>query len=452
MSAEAMVNFPDILGYITDVERHNIGVAQMAMAIKPRVPRAGRPFEVIMLIQNTSDSAIEITVVITTPDRDADKKKDRFIVNTPRLVVEVGSAEVGYVSLPVSTLPDTAVSDNYKVSMEINVQTMEKKPNQIRLPEGGGAFDIKTLSLEKRDEIEKLRHLPFSTTKRGGLFRGNDLEITFGLLAGRVGKLNTPKPGWTHLWSMEDQRDDNVFLQKYAEQLRTQVLPKLRRKALYPPLLEKTKQRFSQVEYELTNEEADFIARVLTLILEYANPSATQQGVLSPHQYNLEEVVSETYNHSKETPLPYWVSAFLGVIARDERVARVPAKAIPHFVYDELFHDAILYSFEVLTHMTGEDLGTLEEMEEYAQDVLARMKRKGEIDFTHVYLPLMLGGVLTFDQMLLADEQLSDILQEIDTIGKARNSERSSQNDAIFGMVQNVIGLTLKKYGYIINR
>lgn len=448
MPNEGTVNFPDILGYITDVERHNIGMAQMAMAIKPRVPRAGRPFEVIMLIQNASDSPIEVTVNVNAPAQDAEKKKDRFIVNTPRLVVDIGSAEVGYVSLPVLTLPDTAVSENYSVGMEINVKAKDKKPNRIRLPEGGGTFNIKSLSVDKRDEIENLRQLAFSTTKRGGLFKNNALEVTFSLLTGRVGKLSSPKPGWAHLWSMEDQRDDNVFLQKYAELLRTQMLPKLRRKALYPPLFAKTQERFAQAGYTLIHEEADFITRVLVLILEYANPSETQQGVLTPHQYDLEEIVSATYNHSKTTPLPYWVTAFLSVIARDERVAKVPAKAIPHFIYDDLLHDALLYTFDVVENMAGEDLGSLQEMEEYAQDVLARMKGS-DINFTHVYLPLILGGILTFDRMLLANEQLGDMLQEIDTIAKARDNERTPQNEAIFGMVQNVIRLTLKKYGYI---
>ena len=44
------------------------------------------------------------------------------MTQTQRLVVTVKGAEVGYVVLPVTTLADTAVSDGYKIGVEVEVK------------------------------------------------------------------------------------------------------------------------------------------------------------------------------------------------------------------------------------------------------------------------------------------------------------------------------------------
>jgi len=446
---EETYNYPDVLGYITDVERHNIGFVQMAMAVKPDVPRAGRPFEVIMLLQNMADSVVEVTVTVTVPDRDADGKKDRFIVGVPRLVVSVQPGEVGYASLPVSTTPDAAVSKEYKVSMDISVKAQERKPTRVRTVEGGIPFKINSMPRDKQEPLAKIKQLVFSTTKKSGFFRGNALEVTFGLLQGRVGKLARLKPGWVSLWSAADHQDDSIMLQKYAEQMRLKILPELRRDKLFKPLLAKTESHFKKIGYELSYAEANFLTRLLVLILEYASASETQHGSLAAGIYDIEGAVAPDVDYSqRNVRLPYWTKRFFSAMAHDARVAKVPVKAIAHFVYEDLLHDAIIYGFEVLEVATGEDLGTPEEMEEYAADVLVRLKKKDEMSFTHVYLPLVLGGIVSFDKVLLDDERLGDVLQGVRPLVAERKSERTEDNDSIFSMAQNIIEHTLQKYGY----
>ena len=119
-------NYPDILGYITGGERCNINVVQLALAVRPRVVRAGRPFETILLVQNASDVDVDVTASLTLPEVDAKKQKGRFLSKKNRLLVGVRPAEVGYVVLPMSSLPDTAVNDGYKIEMEIGVKPLKK--------------------------------------------------------------------------------------------------------------------------------------------------------------------------------------------------------------------------------------------------------------------------------------------------------------------------------------
>jgi hypothetical protein len=86
------VNYPDVLGAITGGARCNIGVAQAALAVRPRVVRAGRPFEIILLLQNASGVDVDVTMTLHLPEVDAQKQRGKFVSKTTRLVIGMASA------------------------------------------------------------------------------------------------------------------------------------------------------------------------------------------------------------------------------------------------------------------------------------------------------------------------------------------------------------------------
>ena len=446
---ETDYNYPDVLGYLTGSERLNITVVQAAMAVRPRAVRAGRPFEVIMILQNAADCPVDVTVTLTVPEKDAKGNKGRFLVGTERLVVGLEAVEVGMVKLPVSTMPDTAVSESYPLTMDIDVKPLEK-PNRIRANEGGGAFDPANVPAERRESLEALKQLTYSVKKKGGLFRsGNTVELNFALLPGKVGKITKMDAGWESLWKLEDAQDDSMFLERYGELIRLHTLPALRRAALYPVLLEKNVKTFEKAGYPLTDIEASVITRLMTLILEYANSKESLHTGIEAGIYDVRSSLNPKERMIQVDPptLPYWLSSFLRAVAKDERLARVPVKAIPHFAYDDLLRDAITLGFQAIEISTGEDLGTPEEMNDYADGVISALKRKGKMDFTHAYMPLILGGVLVFDRILVGDEMLKEVLADIRPMLSERRTERDSDNEAIFDMATLVVNHTLKKFG-----
>ena len=67
MPDSSALNYPDILGFITGGPRLNAGVVQIALATRPRVVRAGRPFEAILLIQNACDANAVSYTHLTLP-------------------------------------------------------------------------------------------------------------------------------------------------------------------------------------------------------------------------------------------------------------------------------------------------------------------------------------------------------------------------------------------------
>src|SRR5258708_3512400 len=91
--ADSAPNYPDLLGSITGGARYNINVAQVALGLRPRNVRAGRTFEVILLIQNATDVDIDVTATLQLPPQDTKKKPKRFIAKSERLVVGLRPAE-----------------------------------------------------------------------------------------------------------------------------------------------------------------------------------------------------------------------------------------------------------------------------------------------------------------------------------------------------------------------
>lgn len=464
MTDKQLVNYPDVFGHITSTPRLNMGVMQVALATRPRIIRAGRPFEVIMLIQNAADVAVDVTVKLHIPEKDAAGRKGKFVAGVERLVVGVNPAEVGFVTLPLTTLPDTAVSSDYSIGMELSVKPLEK-PNRVRLPEGGGTFNPRQVSREAREQIEQLQQLKFSNQKRGFL-RSSIIETRFSVLEGKIGTPLELKPGWVSLWTLDNQDDIALLLDKYTDVLWRRVLPVLKRDRLYELLLARTVERFQKAGYPLTAVEASAVAKLLTLVVEFGGPGeqAAQVGVIAG-EYNVYGIVKARRARANTTAVnlfedeqglpsdvPRWCKAFLRALARDDRVARVPAKAIAHFAYDDLVHDALMFSFRALERDTGEDLGSDEEMHNYAEMVVLKLNKLGELGFSYVYLPLLLGAVLMADQSLVGDERLVDVMKALREIVDAREDEHTDDNDDVFDLAHRVVNLTMRKYGLLDNR
>lgn len=447
MADTGTAEYPDLLGYITGGERYNISAAQVALTVRPRVVRAGRPFEALMLIQNVSNANIDVTVTLQIPAQDAQKKKGRFVAKVERLVVGLQPAEVGYISLPLSSLPDTAVGSDYKVSMDISVKTLDKA-ERVRSSNGGSTFTLEHIKPEIIEKINDLKTLSYSTKKAG--FRGNVLETTFGLLSGKVGAIVDLTPGWTSLWTLRDHLDDRLLMQRYWETLKLKVLPNLNRSTAFQPLYETTLKRFSAAGFKIKPLEALLISKLMTLIIEYAAPSAeSAHGHLAAGIYDISGLLKkERVMSSQPMNLPKWISALLRTIDKDERAARFPGLALASFAYDALLQDAANHAFHMIEIATGENLGSLEERNLYIDDMFKMLRKEASIDFSHVYLPLVLGGILIFDQLMLPDEKLSEIVDKLRLLSSEREAEITDDDEPTFAIFSKIVNQAMMKYGY----
>jgi hypothetical protein len=455
-------NYPDIFGYITEAERHNVGDVQVALATRPRTVKAGRQFEVIMLIQNTVDSPVDVTVSLQLPNKDHDGKKGRFLTGKERLVVGVEPAEVGYVTLPMSTMPDTAVGTDYMIGMDVSARTLEKG-ERIRSVAGGATFDPSSVPPEKAEHIDDIKKLRFSTQKRGFL-RGNTLETPISVMQGKIGQRPDMTPGWNSLWTLEDQDDLNLLLDKYGTLIRQRLLPRLVPEKLFEPLAKKTFVGFKRSGYPLTKPETICATRLLLVVLQYAtgkNDGSAFGGSYDVMSYlrnrdrDRAKLEKRSFIAGDDAPvpeLPRWLKAYLQLLTKDERMAAVPHKVIPELLYNELVLDALVYAFRIVEQASGENIGTEDEMENYAHLILDKLGTPGEMDFSHAYLPWIMGGILVADEVVIGEENLTDVMKDIRFMLEERKDEEDEANEPVFEMATTVLEQTLKKYGFLNNR
>ena len=182
--------------------------------------------------------------------------------------------------------------------------------------------------------------------------------------------------------------------------------------------------------------------------------TSTRRGTvhLDAGLYNFAPMLEDDYKKLAEhETYPRWALAMFRALASDERTAKSPAQAIAHFAYNDLLHDAVLFAFKRIETMTGEALGSEEEMEEYAQRILTLLKAKDDdkMDFSHAYMPLVLGGLTIYDQVLLRNHNNVEILQETRLLLDERMDEQTDDNEPIFDLSRRIIELALQKYGYI---
>jgi hypothetical protein len=440
----AGVNFPDVLGYITNGKRINNNVVQLASALRPRVVRAGRPFEMLLLVQNASDVALQVTATLKLPDKDAKGQRDRFVTKAGRLIIDLEPAGVGLVILPLSSLPDTAPSADYKIGMDVKMTPAKKeKPSRVRTLEGGAEFDITSLPPERRSQIEDLKKLHWTSITSGSV-----IESQLTAMSGTVGAFADLKPSWTSLWSLNDHSDKKLVFMRMAPLIKARILPQLTQRAAFPIMLEYTQKRFLKAKYKVKPEEYDMIARLLTMLIMYASVDNRKAVLMSVgKEYNITQYFDDGFmtDPGNRVEIPIWFDALLELVAQDERMADYPIKAVAHFKYDVLLRDAMLHAFSRIEELAGIEIGTLHERNAYIDSVIASLN-KGTLDFDRLYMPLVLGGVVVADQVLQKGEKAADLTARMRHMIDARFPEKTADNAATFELTNQLVELSLNRY------
>lgn len=444
-------NYPDVLGYVTNVERYNVGFVQVVLAARPPAVPAGRPLEIIFLLQNTADTHVDVSIDLQLPPKDGAGQKGTFTTSKDKLVVGLEPAEVGYATLPIISRPGTAPASDYMVVVDIAEKPVDKRARRIRDPLGQGRFNLARIPKKSRQRLEGLKKLAFSAETRGGFMKSTCLQLSFGIVKGKAGKAVPTKHGWVSLWTLDHQSDSEPLIDKFGEMLRLRIFPGLKRQHLYPPLYAKTVEVFEAGGYPLTEVEASAATRLITLILEFANSGdLVSQGGQAAGPFYVQPILTTKRlpGEDHERPLPKWTISFLQAMAKDDRFTKVPpSRTVPAIAYDNLLYDAMIYAFHIIERESGEELGTPEEMAAYANHILQKLAKQEPVSFADVYLPLVLGGIIITDLMLLKDERLTDVMRTMVHMVEDRRDEEGDDNAFIFDLAQRLLEQKLRQYG-----
>ena len=423
---EGQTNYPDLLGIITGGERLNFDMIQCALATRPRQVSAGQNFEVLLLIQNATDIALDVTVNIKLPDRDAGGQKGRFASKRERLLVGLHAAEVGYMHLPLACAPNTKPALNYEIGLDVKIDKVDRsqKPNSVRLPEGGGNVTLSSLDTEIRTTVDALRTLNWSAANP----KRNIIAGRFGVGPPGLASLSQYEVGWTTLWTMQDYLDDKLLESRVQEHLEV-ILPTLTDKQqMAMPLLQATNHWFNEAGYPLKPAEAVYISKIMTLVLtELSVPKVTK---LNPNP-----------------DFPKWYRSLLHLLWQESGFRDYAVPVLKENLYPDLIADSILYGFRMITTvLEDEEFGTEDEMREYAEEVSHYLRDQMSFDYHHVYLPLILAGVIANTRVVFERENVRDTLNAIVVAHDGRGAEQNADNAFIGEILHKLVDRALEHF------
>jgi hypothetical protein len=454
-------NYPDILSYVTNGQQMLVSVIQAALAVRPEVVPAGRPFEVIVMLQNTTDVSVEVTATLQLPQVDAAKAKGRFVAQQNHQNVTLLPAEAGYLVLPIYVYPDTAPANNYKLGIELRAVPLAQPRRVRQISMNGATSEINLdyyfyLTSDTIDRMMALRELRFSGGQKGVmagatalLGKTRPLEATFSVAAAQIGKLTQfNKPGWISLWTLGDSSDARPLFDRHRDVLVEQILPLLTHETLFRPLYAKTQARIKKGYPSIQPLELMFMAKLLTSVVEAGAHPPQVYDYEGQDFYHIAGLLQRGYPpEGTPLPLPYWCRSLLGMIGKDEQVMTNPVLILAGPLYEDVLRDAITHGINMLYAVTKQRLGTRDEAHIYT-DYLIQLFGKSDqpLTFSDVYLPMVIGGILVANDVVLPEEETLQSFQKLHEIFKLREPEHNEDNDLVFQMAEKSAAWALRRY------
>lgn len=422
-------NYPDILGYLTGGARSSSGAAQVAAAVRPATVTPGQPCELIVLLQNTADQPLKLTLTLHLPRA--------FAAPQGSLELMLKPAEVGFAALPAAPRPGTSFGD-YKLGVEVSVRATSRA-DRCRDANGGRAVNPGDLPTSLRSRFDAFQRLTYAANKRLG--RGI-IDVPLTVAAEAASLKIAPKARWVSLWTLADLTAPDLIA-RYRDFLKYKGLNQLRRQHTLIPLRDTTNAQFKAAGYPLRPLEAIMIAKLMALILEYAAPSANKHNPLHAGTYDLQPAL----NGGSTEHLPHWFRGLLTSLGRDERALAQLPQVVIEAHYTDLLRDAIDLAFPLVERHTGESIGTDDEMRAYRERVVETLTSQSGLTVSSVYMPLVIGGMAINDQIGLENENVIETLRGMWVILDERRRECDADTRLVIDLAEQVVERTLQAYG-----
>ena len=408
MSEQA--NYPDILGMLSD-ERLTIGeVLQCVLGVFPPTTALEKPIEVLLLLQNLTNQPLPLRLTIRTPTHDSHGNLVNFFTPKPRLAMSLAAGECGLLHIPITPQLPTQPGTGYPVRVQIDVQPPDAFL-RVRSLEGGEEPNLLAISPFR---IAVLREIAFSAQSPAE----HQLEVTFEVLPGRFPPHDevTP-PRYEALWTMREMEAGEEQAKASAGEALS-FAKTLSTNTLYPVLLERTRIAFGDAGMPLHPGEMIFISKILTYVME--------EGLELEQGFSLAE--------------SHWFKRLCRLMADDSSVINNLDHLI-RLVYTAAVQDAAALGFTMVSFDTGADFGDELERMDYASRLVAALEGRAPLSLEHIYVPLVMAGVLVHARVTIPDENLWDSL---DDIVEARDG-RISLAGAAFAEVFTILNTLIER-------
>ena len=400
--------YPDVLGTLADDRLNLDEVLQCAIGVFPNTTAVGQPVEVLLLLQNLTDQSLPVQVITRVPTKDGKGNLLNLFTRRPRYAFMLPAGEVGLLHLPITPQLPTPPGKNYPVRVQINVQ----KPDvfgRVRAVAGGERPSLLAISPFR---LNVLREIAFGANTAAP----NQIVTTFDVLPGQFPQReDEPLPRYEALWTVGDM--DQEFARaraKAPEALR--FVNNLMRATTYPVIEARARDAYGDAGMPLHPGETTFITKMMLYVME--------DGL------ELEEGFSLTESH--------WFRRLCQLMVDDAEVTQNVDRLL-NLLFSSIVHDATLLSFSMVKQNTGIEFGNTSELGEYAVRLMAALEGREALSLEHVYVPLVLGGVLINARLTIANENPWHSLDAIKEARDGRISLAGAGFREVFDILDNLV-------------
>jgi hypothetical protein len=405
------VIYPDVLGAITGGGRVSTEYLQYAVGIFPVHVYVNQPLELFIVVQSMVNVKLQCKVDIRLPS--SDRSGQKITLETPKLsvVTTLQPAEAGLLRIPVVARPPTKTGTRFPILVKIT-PNVARGAKVVRPADGGPPPSVVELSPFR---LQALREVTFETRVINDMVKVY-LDLNAQTLPAEKAPLQVH---YETLWA-----EQHIEEEKRAAQSKTQEAQRIvlagEHGSAYPLLYQATGEKFNARGFPLHHGEARAIAKMMAYTLEEA-PSL-EAG------YRLNE--------------QHWFKRLCQVMASDELIVKnmMLDEITVKYLYEALAYDSILLAFGMVRPRTKEDLGSHDEQVQYATRVFKWLVGQGEGDLTYVYLPLVLGGVIT-DRMVTLKEPDSpwELLDQLREAARLRQRTLKGEATVVFKILEKLL-------------
>ncbi len=385
-------SYPDVLGMLSNT-RLTTDAVQAALAIYPRSAVVGQAFEALVILQNRCDQPVPITLNISLPRKDAAGNRVNLFTTRDSVQTLLAAGEVGLFHIPITPLAPTPPT-TYPIRVSVDARR-PRNAKTIREPGQGRIAGSLPMSPHRLAILQN--EVGFGAGAAGaGTRLLNTLNGAIEIKPGQVpAGASSAAPRYEILWDGRTFEDDQ---RKYAvlEARTRQFTNGLTRTRLYEPLIDETDRCFRAAGCALQPGEVIAISKLLAYTLE--DGLELEEGFRVTEGRWFQRLAA----HIDDTAL----------LADDTRLLGP--------MYIPALHDATRLGFHMLARSFKDALGSPAEHLNQANRLVEALEGTGAVDMQHVYMPLVLAGLMLHAQIKASDEDLWGTLDEVHAAWQTR--------------------------------
>lgn len=382
------VEYPDIIGeYLDAPERYESDGVQIVPYLEPSEVAIGQVTSLTLFLQSAVDVPVEITLKPELPQTSRFRGKPMLAVGEPELQVSLEPAQVGILSVPVTT---TSQSKEGQHQMHLNVSvTGEGQPTRVRPSETTGRFRSELIDDVKGLDLVRIVGVPYKVIPT----RRISVPLTVRGQSETTDEAPDLATKFESLWSREEMERQGAAIQEISQR-RAVIVDQLQTEPVFVGLLAESHKRFTDAGLPLRIGEAIALGKILTYTVRHflAN-SDLQDALLVP----VWELANE---YDLPTGDPLWVLRNVG--------------------FRHLMRLTVALSFGLVHQALGRQPWTLEERQAVISLVADAVEMGEALPPEFLYVPLLMGAAYISRQIILDGEESTHSLRLLQKAKAAR--------------------------------